>query len=77
MKLFFLFISLLTVSAIKPIPDFRTPKNIAFGSSGGGSSHHLWVFEILKELNIKGHNVSFYSRVTKNRFITCFLLILY
>lgn len=45
---------------------FRTPKNVAFATIGGGRNHHMWVFEILKEMNERGHNVSFYSRVRKN-----------
>lgn len=46
-----------------PKSNYRVPKNIAFASVGGGSSHHMWVFEILKEMHNRGHNVSFYSKV--------------
>lgn len=53
----------LVSSEIVPTPHYRTPKNIAFSSQGGGSSHHIWVMEILKEMNHRGHNVSFFSRV--------------
>ncbi|KAI9339248.1 hypothetical protein BD770DRAFT_448208 [Pilaira anomala] len=44
------------------------PKNIAFVSVGGGSSHHMWVFEILKEMHHRGHNISFYSKTDHIRF---------
>ncbi|KAI8085506.1 hypothetical protein BDF21DRAFT_359667 [Thamnidium elegans] len=47
---------------IIPKSNYRSPKNIAFASIGGGSSHHMWVFEILKEMHNRGHNVSFYSK---------------
>ncbi|KAI8085504.1 hypothetical protein BDF21DRAFT_380124 [Thamnidium elegans] len=53
---------------LKPITNFRTPKNIAFASSGGGSSHHFWVFEILKDMHSRGHNISFFSRGDQLRF---------
>jgi hypothetical protein len=46
-----------------PFLTFRKPRNIIFSTIGGGSSHHMWVFEILKEMDKRGHNVSFYSRV--------------
>jgi hypothetical protein len=48
---------------IIPTPNYRTPKNIVFSTQGGGSSHHMWVLEILKEMHHRGHNVSFFSRV--------------
>ncbi|GAA5813725.1 hypothetical protein MFLAVUS_007212 [Mucor flavus] len=48
--------------AVIPKSNYRVPKNIAFASVGGGSSHHMWVFEILKEMHNRGHNVSFYSK---------------
>ncbi|KAI9266352.1 hypothetical protein EDC94DRAFT_603488 [Helicostylum pulchrum] len=51
-----------------PTPNFSTPKNIAFASSGGGSSHHMWVFEILKEMHSRGHSISFFSRGDQLRF---------
>ncbi|KAI9266354.1 hypothetical protein EDC94DRAFT_35870 [Helicostylum pulchrum] len=47
---------------LKPTASFRSPKNIAFASFGGGSSHHMWVFRILKDMHSRGHNVSFFSR---------------
>jgi hypothetical protein len=49
---------------IVPMPSFREPKNVLFSTIGGGSSHHMWVFEILKEMNNRGHKVSFYSKVS-------------
>jgi hypothetical protein len=52
-----------TQERILPLPSFRKPKNIVFSTIGGGSSYHMWVFEILKEMNNRGHKVSFYSRV--------------
>ncbi|KAI9268202.1 hypothetical protein BDA99DRAFT_505187 [Phascolomyces articulosus] len=40
-------------------PSFRTPKNILFGVTLGGSSHASWVVRILNELADRGHNVSY------------------
>ncbi|KAI8888941.1 glycosyltransferase family 1 protein [Backusella circina FSU 941] len=64
----FLFIFWITLESteslshsIKRVPNFRTFKNVFFITQGGGTSHHLWVFEILEELHTRGHNVSFYS----------------
>lgn len=50
---------------IIPNAEYRSPKNIAFSTVGGGSSHHIWVFEILKEMHNRGHSISFYSKVKK------------
>ncbi|KAI8877854.1 glycosyltransferase family 1 protein [Backusella circina FSU 941] len=38
---------------------FRTPKNILFGTVGGGSSHINWVLSILDELADRGHNITY------------------
>lgn len=48
--------------------SFRQPKNILFGSVGGGSSHINWVLSILDELANRGHNITFVTHVciTKN-----------
>ncbi|KAI7874801.1 UDP-Glycosyltransferase/glycogen phosphorylase, partial [Lichtheimia hyalospora FSU 10163] len=35
------------------------PKNILFGITSGGSSHHSWVMRILDELDRRGHNVTY------------------
>jgi hypothetical protein len=59
-----------TEDRIVPTANFRTAKNVAFGTIGCGRSHHMWVFEILKEMNERGHNVSFYSTVKKKKTIT-------
>ncbi|KAI9489792.1 hypothetical protein BDB00DRAFT_841429 [Zychaea mexicana] len=40
-------------------PAFRTPKNILFGVTLGGSSHASWVTRILNELSLRGHNVTY------------------
>jgi hypothetical protein len=42
---------------------FRQPKNILFGSVGGGSSHINWVLSILDELANRGHNITFVTHV--------------
>lgn len=47
---------------VVPVPNYRNPKNIAFGSLGGGSSHQLWVYEILEEMHNRGHQIHAYSR---------------
>jgi hypothetical protein len=47
-----------------PILDARSPKNIGFGAVGGGSSHYLWVMEILQELTSRGHVSTLYTRVS-------------
>ncbi|CAO3629165.1 unnamed protein product [Mucor fragilis] len=39
--------------------SFRQPKNILFGSVGGGSTHINWVLSILDALADRGHNVTF------------------
>ncbi|KAI8887918.1 glycosyltransferase family 1 protein [Backusella circina FSU 941] len=46
---------------LTPKADYFTPKNIAFCTQGGGSSHHFWVLEMLKELHSRGHNVSLHT----------------
>jgi hypothetical protein len=45
---------------------FREPKNIMFGSAGGGSSHINWVLSILEELANRGHNITFVTHVSEN-----------
>jgi UDP:flavonoid glycosyltransferase YjiC (YdhE family) len=42
---------------------FREPKNILFGTMGGGSSHINWVLSILDELSTRGHNITFVTHV--------------
>lgn len=48
---------------IAPTVDDRSPKNFGFGAVGGGSSHYLWVMEILQELATRGHASYLYTRV--------------
>ena len=45
-------------------PVFRTPKNILFGVTLGGSSHASWVVRILNELAERGHNVTYAGTVS-------------
>ncbi|CAO3703700.1 unnamed protein product [Rhizopus stolonifer] len=61
MKLIFLFL-ISAVYALVPNVDFRSPKHIVFSTVGGGSSHNVWVLEILKELHSRNHTVSYFSR---------------
>lgn len=56
-------INIKNADEIVPVPNYRVSKNIAFGSMGGGSSHHLWVLDILEEMYTRGHQIHFYSRV--------------
>ncbi|KAI8063679.1 uncharacterized protein B0P05DRAFT_590211 [Gilbertella persicaria] len=58
-----LVISTIVLETVPPRPDFRSTKNITFSSAGGGSSHHVWVLEILKEMHHRGHQAALYSRV--------------
>ncbi|CAO3700081.1 hypothetical protein G6F70_001031 [Rhizopus microsporus] len=51
------------------IANFREPKNILFACNIGGSSHIVWVLEILEELAARGHHVSFYTREDQAKFI--------
>lgn len=62
MKLIFLLL-ISVVYALVPNVDFRLPKHIVFSTVGGGSSHNVWVLEILKELHSRNHTVSYFSRV--------------
>jgi hypothetical protein len=64
--LVFVLMLLTAVEGIVPKPSFRSPKNIAFATLGGGSSHHIWVLELLEELHRRGHSVSFHSKVSKS-----------
>lgn len=58
------------------IANFREPKNILFACNIGGSSHIVWVLEILEELAARGHHVSFYTRVSVKSKQYCILMIL-
>lgn len=51
----------LTTNALEIQPTFREGdyKNIAFGVSIGGSSHHNWVLSIIDLLGQRGHNLSY------------------
>ncbi|KAG1193194.1 hypothetical protein G6F70_009104 [Rhizopus microsporus] len=49
--------------------NFREPKNILFACSIGGSSHVIWVLEILEELAARGHHTTFYTREDQAKFI--------
>lgn len=44
--------------------SFRQPKNILFGSVGGGSTHINWVLHVLDELANRGHNITFVTHVS-------------
>ncbi|KAI8341142.1 hypothetical protein BC941DRAFT_391151 [Chlamydoabsidia padenii] len=48
--------------------DPRTPKKIGFGAVGGGSSHYMWVMEILQELHTRGYTSTLYTRDDSIRF---------
>lgn len=50
-------------ASLVPKVDFRFQKHIVFSSVGGGSSHNVWMLEVLKELHSRNHTVSFFSRV--------------
>lgn len=58
------------------IANFREPKNILFACNIGGSSHIVWVLEILEELAARGHHVSFYTRVSVKSKQRCILMVL-
>jgi hypothetical protein len=45
------------------LPTYPSPKNILFACSIGGSSHANWVLEILKNLESRGHSVTFATKV--------------
>ncbi|KAG1461069.1 hypothetical protein G6F56_005807 [Rhizopus delemar] len=49
-------------ASLVPKVDFRFQKHIVFSSVGGGSSHNVWMLEVLKELHSRNHTVSFFSR---------------
>ncbi|ORZ22338.1 hypothetical protein BCR42DRAFT_405975 [Absidia repens] len=49
-------------------PTYRTPKNILFACTIGGSSHANWVLAILNDLNQRGHNATFATRDDHARF---------
>jgi hypothetical protein len=49
--------------------SFREPKNILFGSVGGGSSHINWVLNILEELANRGHNITFVTHVSEKKIL--------
>lgn len=53
-------------NAFELVESFREPKNILFGSVGGGSSHINWVLSILEELAARGHNITFVTHVRKS-----------
>lgn len=46
------------------VQNFREPKKILFSCMVGGSSHVHWVLSILDELDSRGHNTSFITKVT-------------
>lgn len=57
---------LLLTTATTPIEiveNYRTSKNILFIANVGGSTHVNWVLYILKELEQRGHNVTFVTKV--------------
>lgn len=50
---------------LDPSSYFRgTPKNVLFGVTAGGSSHHSWVMRVLDELVRRGHNVTYATTVS-------------
>jgi hypothetical protein len=46
------------------IETYFEPKNIGFVAPMGGSSHITWVLTILDELCERGHNITFFTRVS-------------
>jgi hypothetical protein len=44
---------------------FREPKNIAFAGGLSGSSHYTWVLSIMNELAERGHNTTFFTKVSE------------
>lgn len=52
-------------SAFDMFQNFREPKKIAFSALMGGSSHIHWVISILDELNSRGHETTFITKVYK------------
>ena len=45
---------------LHPFTHFQgSPKNIMFGVSMGGSSHHSWVMRVLDELDRRGHKITY------------------
>jgi hypothetical protein len=50
-------------STFEMFQDFRQPKRILFSCTRGGSSHVHWVISILNELDSRGHNTSFLTKV--------------
>ncbi|PHZ09855.1 uncharacterized protein RHIMIDRAFT_239974 [Rhizopus microsporus ATCC 52813] len=79
MKLFALTLALFTAASqlsigstqgiFDLIANFRELKNNLFACNVGGSSHIVWVLEILEELAVRGHYVSFYTREDQAKFI--------
>ncbi|KAJ8654843.1 hypothetical protein O0I10_009567 [Lichtheimia ornata] len=54
---------------LDPSSYFRgTPKNVLFGVTAGGSSHHSWVMRVLDELVRRGHNVTYATTDDSLRF---------
>lgn len=45
------------------VQDFRVPKNVLFSCLVGGSSHVHWVLSILNELESRGHNTTYITKV--------------
>jgi hypothetical protein len=43
---------------------FREPKNIALAGGIGGTSHFAWVLSIMDELANRGHNMTFFAKVS-------------
>ncbi|KAI7880330.1 UDP-Glycosyltransferase/glycogen phosphorylase [Lichtheimia hyalospora FSU 10163] len=54
---------------LHPFTHFQnSPKNIMFGVSMGGSSHHSWVMRVLDELDRRGHKITYATTKNNLRF---------
>ncbi|CAO3621819.1 unnamed protein product [Cunninghamella blakesleeana] len=58
----------LTATPVELVENYRTSKNVLFIASVGGSTHVNWVLYILKELEQRGHNVTFVTKDDHARF---------
>ncbi|KAI9304333.1 hypothetical protein BJ944DRAFT_231386 [Cunninghamella echinulata] len=59
---------LLATTPLELVENYRTSKNILFAATVGGSTHVNWVLSILKELEQRGHNVTFVTKDDHVRF---------
>lgn len=52
-----------TATTFEIIENYRERKNIMFSAMFGGSSHIVWVLEILEQLSSRGHSTFYVTRV--------------